>query len=125
MGQQNPGFGSFIFASKYLDNAAINKEAALAVTRLALADMTIKGPVVREALEKALPLINGVDSTFLVTKLKAHLRKLPYDYGFTSMFNGKDLTGWKGLVGNPIYRAKQTDSALKAMQAKADVKMVE
>ncbi len=119
-----PGFGSFVFASKYLDNAAINKEAALAVTRLALADMTIKGPVVRESLEKALPLISGVDSAILVTKLKAHLRKLPYDYGFVSMFNGKDLTGWKGLVGNPIYRNKQTDSALKAMQAKADAKIV-
>jgi hypothetical protein len=119
-----PGFGSFVFANKYLDNAAINKEAALAVTRLALADMTIKGPVVRESLEKALPLISGVDSAILVTKLKAHLKKLPYDYGFVSMFNGKDLTGWKGLVGNPIYRNKQTDSALKAMQAKADAKMV-
>ena len=57
-----PGFGSLVFASKYLDNIDINKEAALAVTRLALADMTIKGPVVREALEKALPLISGVDS---------------------------------------------------------------
>jgi len=119
-----PGFSSLVFTSKYLDNAAINKEAALAVTRLALADMTIKGPVVREALEKALPLISGVDSAILVTKLKAHLRKLPYDYGFVSMFNGKDLTGWKGLVGNPIYRAKQTDSTLKALQEKADAKIV-
>jgi len=119
-----PGFGSFIFTSKYLDNASINKEAALAVTRLALADITIKGSVVREALEKALPLISGVDSSILVTKLKAHLKKLPYDYGFVSMFNGKDLTGWKGLVGNPIYRNKQTDSALKALQTKADAKIV-
>lgn len=119
-----PGFSSFIFTSKYLDNASINKEAALAVTRLALADITIKGSVVREALEKALPLISGVDSSILVTKLKAHLKKLPYDYGFVSMFNGKDLTGWKGLVGNPIYRNKQTDSALKALQTKADAKIV-
>lgn len=119
-----PGFGSFIFTSKYLDNASINKEAALAVTRLALADITIKGSLVREALEKALPLISGVDSSILVTKLKAHLKKLPYDYGFVSMFNGKDLTGWKGLVGNPIYRNKQTDSALKALQTKADAKIV-
>ena len=119
-----PGFGSFIFTSKYLDNASINKEAALAVTRLALADITIKGSVVREALEKALPLISGVDSSILVTKLKAHLKKLPYDYGFVSMFNGKDLTGWKGLVGNPVYRNKQTDSALKALQTKADAKIV-
>jgi hypothetical protein len=119
-----PGFGSLVFVSKYLDNIDINKEAALAVTRLALADMTIKGPVVREALEKALPLIGGVDSAILVTKLKAHLRKLPYDYGFVSMFNGKDLTGWKGLVGNPIYRTKQSDSTLKALQEKADAKIV-
>ena len=119
-----PGFSSFIFTSKYLDNASINKEAALAVTRLALADITIKGSVVREALEKALPLISGIDSSILVTKLKAHLKKLPYDYGFVSMFNGKDLTGWKGLVGNPIYRNKQTDSALKALQTKADAKIV-
>jgi hypothetical protein len=119
-----PGFGSFVFASKFLDNVLINKEAALAVTRLALADINIKGPVVREALEKALPLISGVDSAILANKLKAHLRKLPYDYGFVNMFNGKDLTGWKGLVGNPIYRAKQTDSALKALQAKADAKII-
>ena len=119
-----PGFGSFVFASKFLDNALVNKEAALAVTRLALADLAIKGPIVREALEKALPLISGVDSAILATKLKAHLRKLPYDYGFVNMFNGKDLTGWKGLVGNPIYRAKQTDSALKALQAKADAKII-
>jgi len=119
-----PGFGSFVFASKYLDNALVNKEAALAVTRLALADLAIKGPIVREALEKALPLISGVDSAILASKLKAHLRKLPYDYGFVNMFNGKDLTGWKGLVGNPIYRAKQTDSALKALQAKADAKII-
>jgi hypothetical protein len=119
-----PGFGSFVFASKYLDNALVNKEAALVVTRLALADLAIKGPIVREALEKALPLISGVDSAILATKLKAHLRKLPYDYGFVNMFNGKDLTGWKGLVGNPIYRAKQTDSALQALQAKADAKII-
>jgi hypothetical protein len=119
-----PGFSSLVFASKYLDNVAINKEAALAVTRLALADMSIKGTVVREALEKALPLISGVDSAILVGKLKAHLRKLPYDYGFVSMFNGKDLTGWKGLVGNPVYRAKQSDSALKVLQEKADAKIV-
>ncbi len=119
-----PGFGSFVFASKYLENALVNKEAALVVTRLALADLAIKGPIVREALEKALPLISGVDSAILATKLKAHLRKLPYDYGFVNIFNGKDLTGWKGLVGNPIYRAKQTDSALKALQAKADAKII-
>lgn len=40
--------------------------------------------------------------------------------GFTSMFNGKDLTGWKGLVGDPKKRAAMSAAALSAAQAKAD-----
>ena len=28
--------------------------------------------------------------------------------GFTALFNGKDLTGWKGLVASPPARAKMT-----------------
>lgn len=118
-----PGFTSLAFISPYLDNESINKEAALAVTRLALADHTINGSLVRNSLEKALPLITGVDSAILVTKLKAHLKNLSYDYGFESLFNGKDLTGWKGLVGNPIYRSKQTPATLNDLQAKADAKI--
>jgi hypothetical protein len=40
--------------------------------------------------------------------------------GFTAMFNGKDLTGWKGLVGDPKKRAAMSASALAAAQVKAD-----
>ncbi|MCD6304566.1 MAG: DUF1080 domain-containing protein, partial [Planctomycetes bacterium] len=40
--------------------------------------------------------------------------------GFTALFNGKDLTGWKGLVGNPRTRAKMTPAQLAAAQKKAD-----
>ncbi len=39
--------------------------------------------------------------------------------GFTLLFNGKDITGWKGLVGNPKTRAKMTPEALAAAEAKA------
>ncbi|MCF0197453.1 MAG: DUF1080 domain-containing protein [Bacteroidaceae bacterium] len=40
--------------------------------------------------------------------------------GFVSLFNGKDLTGWKGLVENPIRRAQMTAAELTEAQAKAD-----
>ncbi|MHC4198927.1 MAG: 3-keto-disaccharide hydrolase [Planctomycetota bacterium] len=43
--------------------------------------------------------------------------------GFVALFNGKDLTGWKGLVANPKKRAKMTPDALERAQAKADDKM--
>lgn len=40
--------------------------------------------------------------------------------GFKSIFNGKDLTGWKGLVENPIRRGQMTAEELQAAQVKAD-----
>lgn len=43
--------------------------------------------------------------------------------GFTALFNGKDLSGWKGLVGNPKTRATMTPEKLKEEQAKADEQM--
>ncbi len=118
-----PGFSSFMFVSKSLKDADVSDQAALIVTRLALADENIKGPIVREALETALPLIKGDDSAFLVSKLQPTLLKMPYDYGFVSLFNGTDLSGWKGLVGNPISRSKLSDTAMKREQEIADAKM--
>jgi len=120
-----PGFSSFIFVSKSLKDPAVNEEAALIVARLALADETIKGPAVREALETALPLLKGEDSAFLTEKLNALLLKMPYDHGFVSLFNGTDLNGWKALVGNPITRSKMADTALAAAQSAANEKMKE
>jgi hypothetical protein len=43
--------------------------------------------------------------------------------GFTALFDGKDLKGWKGLVEDPIKRAKMSPEDLKEKQEKADEKM--
>lgn len=40
--------------------------------------------------------------------------------GFTSLFNGKNLTGWKGLVGDPKKRATMSPAVLVEAQTKAD-----
>ena len=40
--------------------------------------------------------------------------------GFTALFNGQDLSGWKGLVGNPKTRAAMSPAELAEAQAKAD-----
>lgn len=46
--------------------------------------------------------------------------------GFTTLFNGKDLSGWKGLAhGNAINRRALTGDALVDAQAKADASMRE
>jgi len=43
--------------------------------------------------------------------------------GFESLFNGKDLSGWKGLVQNPAARAGMPGDELEKAQKKADLEM--
>ena len=116
------GFSSFMFVSKFLNEVEISQDAARIVCKLALADKNIRGADVRAALEKAIDLLHGEDSAILVSKTKAHLKLLPYDYGFVNLFNGKDLTNWKALVANPIIRSKMSDSALLAAEKIANEK---
>lgn len=43
--------------------------------------------------------------------------------GFIALFNGKNLAGWKGLVGNPKTRRQMSEADMQAAQAKADERM--
>jgi len=43
--------------------------------------------------------------------------------GFVALFNGKDLSGWKGLVEGPPHRAKMSREELAKKQDAADRKM--
>ena len=43
--------------------------------------------------------------------------------GFKALFNGKDLSGWKGLVESPPARAKMSPAELAEKQKKADEDM--
>jgi hypothetical protein len=45
--------------------------------------------------------------------------------GFVALFNGEDLTGWKGLVESPPKRAALTPEQLADAQKAADAKMRE
>lgn len=63
--------------------------------------------------------VDGIMSTLSGEKARKTLQK----EGFISLFNGKDLTGWKGLVGNPITRAKMKPAELAKAQKKADEQM--
>jgi hypothetical protein len=45
--------------------------------------------------------------------------------GFTALFNGVDLTGWKGLVADPPTRAKMSADELAEAQKAADESMRE
>ena len=48
---------------------------------------------------------------------------LPEDEYYVPMFNGEDLAGWQGLVGNPLTRASMKPKELAEKQKEADSKM--
>ena len=59
-------------------------------------------------------------ATTPLPKLPDHqITQLPKK-GFVPLFNGKDLTGWKGLVGDPVKRSQMSPDDLAKEQAKAD-----
>ena len=118
-----PSFTSFMFISKSLNDESVNKVAALLVAKLALSEKNIKGPAVREFLVKALPLLKGKDGAVLQSKLTQQMSSISFKDGFENLFNEKDLTGWKGLVSNPIERNKMSSADLNAAEKIANEQM--
>ncbi len=116
------GVSALLVTAQYLDDPVMQKQAALIMARNALGDKSIRGIAPRESLEKALPLISGVDSTSLTKALRDYLKAIPYDNGWVRLFNGKNLDGWKGLVGNPISRAKMTPEEMLKAQSDANAR---
>jgi hypothetical protein len=114
------GIGAMAFVGKYLSNPVLQTQAAGIVVRQSLADLSLQGPMVKSLVEEARNKIQGEDSAVLMKLSDARLKEMSDEHGFVSLFNGKDLTGWKGLVGNPISRGKMTAEALNTAQAKAN-----
>ena len=117
-------FQGFLVAASFLDNAELANDAARTVMRIALpasgARDGLSGTLVRTALNRVLQGLSGTESDYDKENIRAYLKTMPQGEGFVPMFNGKDLTGWQGLVENPIARAKMTPQELSAKQAAAD-----
>jgi hypothetical protein len=120
---QYPTFQALLVAGSHLDDAAVQQQAARAVMAIALADPSIYGEDVRAIVQKTQEVISGQDSEYYKTSLQKHLDEMPKDEGFSALFNGKNLDGWKGLVANPIKRQSMSAAQLKREQEKADEEM--
>ena len=115
-------FLGILTAGKYLDdsNNDVRQAAVQAVHTIALAHPEHYGPEITALLNKAMAVNKDPEADYQKQAIQKHLSEMPQDGGFVTMFNGRDLTGWKGLVENPIARAKMTPKELAAKQAKAD-----
>lgn len=114
---------ALLFAGNYLDNTSVQQAAANAVMNIALADKSYNGPIVRSLLEKTSKVLSGGDADYQRQSIRKYLAEMPAGDGFVPLFNGKDLTGWKGLVENPVARGKMDAKTLAKAQDKANDNM--
>jgi HEAT repeat protein len=121
--QRSRTFPALVFAGKYLEEPELQQEAAHAVMNIALSDTSFHGNLVRNLLNKTIEVLEGPDSDYQKESMRKFLDEMPEGEGFVPMFNGKDLTGWKGLVENPIVRAKMDKKTLAEKQKAADEEM--
>lgn len=121
--RQTGTFTALVFAGQYLDTPDVQQSAAQAVMNIALNNKAFTGKLVRELLEKTSAVLDNPDAGYQREAIRKHLAEMPQEEGYVSIFNGKDLTGWKGLVGNPITRAKMTAAQMAKAQKKADEQM--
>jgi len=108
------------YAAGYLDDPALQQEAAAAVSSIALSNTSLFGEDIKNLLNSILNILEGTESDYQKEAIRKHLAAMPSGTGFVPLFNGKDLTGWKGLVENPIVRSKMKPEELAKAQVKAD-----
>ncbi|MDR1584418.1 MAG: DUF1080 domain-containing protein [Prevotellaceae bacterium] len=118
-------FLGLITVGKYLDDsdAGVQQAAVQAVRRIAIANPAYYGVEVTALLNKAISVNKDSEAEYQKQEILKHLSSLPKDEGFVSLFNGNDLTGWKGLVEDPIKRGKMKAKQLADAQKKADENM--
>lgn len=118
-------YQALLLLEPYMDVPAVQEKAAQASMKIALDNPSFAGTKVASILNKVSQTLNNPDAGYHREAIKKFLNENPTDNGFISIFNGKDLTGWKGLVGNPITRSKMSAKELATAQAKVDKEAAE
>ena len=117
-------YQAMLFAVPFMDIPELKESAAVTVMNIGISDPAFAGELTTAALKKAAETLSNPDADYQRQSINKFLSENPTEGGFVSLFNGKNLDGWKGLVANPIVRAKMSAKELAAAQVKADQQMV-
>ncbi len=124
-------FLSLVYLEQFLDNTALQQTAARAIMKIALpgSDQSkgFSGEIVQKMLKRVASVISGEESEYDKININNYLEKMPKGKGFESMFNGKNLDGWQGMLlnGNPIKIAELSEKEKAKAQIEANKKMAE
>ncbi|HNS04577.1 MAG TPA: DUF1080 domain-containing protein [Candidatus Saccharicenans sp.] len=104
----------------FFDDESLRERAALSACRLArpqAGEEGLKGWTTIWILKKALLFL---EDELEIQETESYLDSLLQEEGFEPLFNRKDFYGWKGLVADPVKRARMSEAELTAAQKKAD-----
>ena len=107
----------------FFETPAIKERAAWSAVACALPSPGAEGLAGLETaqiLKRAAQFISG---EYDRERVERYANSLLIRDGFVALFNGKDLSGWKGLVKDPPARAKMTPEELRSEQKEADEDM--
>jgi len=120
-------YQALYFISGYLQDPSTSATAAKAAMTIALPSVNSKaglyGNIAKEILTDAAGKLAVQESQYNKEMVNKYLAGMPADEGFKPMFNGKDLSGWQGLVENPVVRAKMKPAELAKKQVEANKKV--
>jgi HEAT repeat protein len=116
-------YQAMLFAVQFMDIPELKESAAVTVMNIGISDPAFAGELTTAALKKTAETLSNPDADYQRQSINKFLSENPTEGGFVSLFNGKNLDGWKGLVANPIVRAKMSAKELAAAQVKADQQM--
>ena len=115
---------SLNLVAPFLDDLELGEEAAVAAFSIASPrrgeETGLSGADVITVMKKA---VERIEDAYDKERLERYIETLLKQEGFAPLFNGKDLSGWKGLVKDPPSRAKMTPEELEKAQAEADEDM--
>ena len=115
-------YTSLFYVAGFLDDPSTADAASRAAISIALPSVEsgLNGENVNDILTQVIVKIQGAEAEYDKEMVRKYLAGMPASEGFKPIFNGKDLTGWKGLVENPVARAKMRPVELAIKQAAAD-----
>ena len=119
-------FLALVFVSEFIEEEGLVNTASNTAIRIALPTPTfegLSGDVVRDIVSRSINNLTGQDSQYLKIDVREFLENMSSEKGYLPLFNGQDLTGWQGLVEDPIKRSRMTQSQLESKQKAADQEM--
>ncbi len=120
-------FQSLILTSRFLDDDLLAPAAAASAIKIAMPQPGVyeglAGTMTRNILERSITYLMGPEREYEIERVREYLLEMPAEEGFVPMFNGIDLGGWQGLVGNPVSRAGMSPADLALRQKLADSRM--